>query len=148
MVMVLFTVAELIEAKSLDRARNAIKGLVQLTPERATVLQADGRWQDVEAQTVAVQAQVRIKPGERIALDGTITRGRSTINQAAITGESLPLEKTVGDAVFAGTVNESGSFEYTVTAAANDSTLARIIHSVEAAQGARAPTQRFVDRFA
>ena len=148
MVMVLFTVAELIEAKSLDRARNAIKGLVQLTPERATVLQIDGRWQDVEAQTVAVRSRVRIKPGERIALDGTIALGRSTINQAAITGESLPVEKTVGDPVFAGTVNEAGSFEYTTTAAANDSTLARIIHAVEAAQGARAPTQRFVDRFA
>ena len=148
MVMVLFTVAELIEAKSLDRARNAIKGLVQLTPERATVLQIDGRWQDVEAQTVVVRSRVRIKPGERIALDGTIALGRSTINQAAITGESLPVEKTVGDPVFAGTVNEAGSFEYTTTAAANDSTLARIIHAVEAAQGARAPTQRFVDRFA
>ena len=148
MVMVLFTIAELIEAKSLDRARNAIKGLMQLTPERATVLQADGSWQDVAAKTVAVNACVRVKPGERIALDGTITSGRSTINQAAITGESLPVEKTEGDPVFAGTVNEAGSFEYTVTAASNDSTLARIMHAVEAAQGARAPTQRFVDQFA
>jgi Cd2+/Zn2+-exporting ATPase len=148
MVMVLFTLAELIEAKSLDRARNAIKGLMQLTPERATVLQADGSWQDMVAKTVTVDARVRIKPGERIALDGTITSGRSTINQSAITGESLPVEKVEGDPVFAGTVNEEGSFEYTVTAAANDSTLARIIHAVEAAQGARAPTQRFVDQFA
>jgi Cd2+/Zn2+-exporting ATPase len=133
MVMVLFTVAELIEAKSLDRARNAIQGLMQLTPERATVLQAEGSWQDVAAKTVAVDARVRIKPGERIALDGTITNGRSTINQSAITGESLPVEKAEGDPVFAGTVNEAGSFEYTVTAAANDSTLARIIHAVEQA---------------
>lgn len=148
MVMVLFTIAELIEAQSLDRARNAIQGLMQLTPERATVLQADGSWQDVAAKSVTVHARVRIKPGERIALDGSITSGRSTINQAAITGESLPVEKAEGDAVFAGTVNEAGSFEYTVTAAANNSTLARIIHAVEAAQGARAPTQRFVDRFA
>ncbi len=148
MVMVLFTVAELIEAKSLDRARNAIKGLMQLTPERATVLQADGSWLEVAAKSVAVDARVRIKPGERIALDGTITSGRSTINQSAITGESLPVEKAEGDQVFAGTVNESGSFEYTVTAASTDSTLARIIHAVEEAQGARAPTQRFVDQFA
>lgn len=148
MVMVLFTVAELIEAKSLDRARNAIRGLMQLAPERATVLQADGSWQDVAAPTVAVGARVRIKPGERIALDGKISSGRSSINQAPITGESLPVEKTEGDPVFAGTINESGSFEYTVTAAAHDSTLARIIHAVEAAQGARAPTQRFVDQFA
>ena len=79
MVMVLFTVAELIEARSLDRARNAIQGLMQLTPERATVLQADGRWQDVAAQSVAVGAQVRIKPGERIALDGTVQIGRAHV---------------------------------------------------------------------
>jgi Cd2+/Zn2+-exporting ATPase len=146
--MVLFTVAELIEAKSLDRARNAIQGLMQLAPERATVLQDDGKWQEVEAKSVALQAHVRIKPGERIALDGTIVSGRSTINQAPITGESLPVDKTEGDAVFAGTINESGSFEYVVTAAADDSTLARIIHAVEEAQGAKAPTQRFVDQFA
>ena len=148
MVMVLFTVAELIEAKSLDRARNAIQGLMQLAPERATVLQDDGNWQEVEAKSVALRARVRIKPGERIALDGTIVSGRSAINQAPITGESLPVDKTEGDAVFAGTINESGSFEYVVTAAADDSTLARIIHAVEEAQGAKAPTQRFVDQFA
>ena len=148
MVMVLFTIAELIEAKSLDRARNAIRGLMQLTPERATVLQADGSWQDVAAKSVAVGARVRVKPGERIALDGKIVSGRSAINQAPITGESLPVEKAEGDPVFAGTINESGSFEYSVTAAANESTLARIIHAVEEAQGARAPTQRFVDQFA
>jgi len=148
MVMVLFTIAELIEAKSLDRARNAIKGLMQLAPERATILQDNGAWREVAAKSVAVNARVRIKPGERIALDGTIASGGSTINQAPITGESLPVEKAEGDAVFAGTINESGSFEYTVTAAAGDSTLARIIHAVEETQGARAPTQRFVDQFA
>ncbi|MBK7004745.1 MAG: heavy metal translocating P-type ATPase [Burkholderiales bacterium] len=148
MVMVLFTIAELIEAKSLDRARNAIRGLMQLTPERATVLQTDGSWQHMEAKSVAVGARVRVKPGERIALDGKIVSGRSAINQAPITGESLPVEKAEGDPVFAGTINESGSFEYSVTAAANESTLARIIHAVEEAQGARAPTQRFVDQFA
>jgi len=148
MVMVLFTVAELIEAKSLDRARNAIRGLMQLTPERATVLQPDGSWLEVTAKTVSVGAQVRIKPGERIALDGRILSGRSSINQAPITGESLPVDKSAGDEVFAGTINTSGSFDYSVTAAASDSTLARIIHAVEAAQGARAPTQRFVDQFA
>jgi Zn2+/Cd2+-exporting ATPase len=148
MVMVLFTVAELIEARSLDRARNAIKNLMQLASERATVQQVDGTWSDATAKTVALNARVRIKPGERIALDGKIVSGRSTINQAPITGESLPVDKTEGDTVFAGTINESGSFEYIVTATAGDSTLARIIHAVEEAQGARAPTQRFVDRFA
>jgi Zn2+/Cd2+-exporting ATPase len=148
MVMVLFTVAELIEARSLDRARHAIKGLIQLAPERATVLQSDGSWRDVAARSVQLDARVRVKPGERIALDGKILKGRSSINQAPITGESLPVEKAEGDPVFAGTINESGSFEYAVTAVAGDSTLARIIHAVEAAQGARAPTQRFVDQFA
>ena len=148
MVMVLFTIAELIEAKSLDRARNAIAGLMQLAPEQATVQQDDGTWLTTEAKTVLLNSRVCVKPGERIALDGQIVSGRSTINQAPITGESLPVEKAEGDAVFAGTINESGSFEYLVTATAGDSTLARIIHAIEAAQGVRAPTQRFVDKFA
>lgn len=148
MVMVLFTVAEWIEARSLDRARNAIRSLMQLTPETATVLQSDGTWQEVAAKSVAVGATVRIKPGERIALDGTLVNGSSSVNQAPITGESLPVDKQAGDPVFAGTINTSGSFEYTVTAGAGNSTLARIIHAVEEAQGAKAPTQRFVDQFA
>jgi len=147
MVMFLFTVAELIEARSLDRARNAISGLMQMTPEQATVLQADGNWREQEVKNVDIGARVRVKPGERIALDGAVVSGSSTIDQAPITGESLPVEKTVGDKVFAGTINQAGSLEYTVTAAANNSTLARIIHAVEQAQGARAPTQRFVDQF-
>ncbi|SFG86401.1 heavy metal translocating P-type ATPase [Neptunomonas qingdaonensis] len=148
MVMVLFTLAELIEAKSLDRARNAIAGLMNLAPEKATVQQSDGSWLEVAAATVAVGSRVRVKPGERIALDGEIVRGRSTLNQAPITGESLPVDKAEGDQVYAGTINESGSFEYKVSAAADDSALARIIHAVEEAQGAKAPTQRFVDQFA
>lgn len=148
MVMVLFTVAELIEAKSLDRARNAIEGLMRLTPDQATVLQADGSWQLADARSVAVGALVRVRPGERIALDGSVVSGRSTVNQAPITGESLPVDKTVGDAVFAGSINEAGSLDYKVTTPASNSTLARIIHAVEEAQGARAPTQRFVDQFA
>jgi Cd2+/Zn2+-exporting ATPase len=147
MVMFLFTVAELIEAKSLDRARNAISGLMQMTPEQVTVQQADGTWAEREANSVELGALVRARPGERIGLDGEVVAGSSTIDQAPITGESLPVEKGVGDKVFAGTINQAGSLEYRVTAAANNSTLARIIHAVEQAQGARAPTQRFVDRF-
>jgi Cd2+/Zn2+-exporting ATPase len=147
MVMFLFTVAELIEAKSLDRARNAISGLMQMTPEQATVRQADGNWIEQEVKSIELGAIVRVKPGERIGLDGEVTAGQSTIDQAPITGESLPIEKSVGDKVFAGTINQAGSLEYKVTAAANNSTLARIIHAVEQAQGARAPTQRFVDSF-
>ncbi|AJA11774.1 heavy metal translocating P-type ATPase (plasmid) [Sphingopyxis fribergensis] len=148
MVMVLFSLAEVIEAKSLDRARHAIRGLLDLAPEMATVKQADGTWREVGAKQITIGSRVRVKPGERIALDGEVLEGRSTVNQAPITGESLPVEKSSGDPVFAGTINESGSFEYHVTAVASDSTLARIIHAVEAAQGSRAPTQRFVDQFA
>ncbi|MBC3364752.1 heavy metal translocating P-type ATPase [Pseudomonas sp. SWRI154] len=147
MVMFLFTVAELIEAKSLDRARNAISGLMQMAPEQATVQQADGTWQVQAVKAIALGARVRVRPGERVGLDGDVVAGRSTIDQAPITGESLPVDKTVGDKVFAGTINQAGELEYTVTAVADQSTLARIIHAVEQAQGSRAPTQRFVDRF-
>ncbi|MBT2297325.1 heavy metal translocating P-type ATPase [Pseudomonas fluorescens] len=147
MVMFLFTVAELIEAKSLDRARNAISGLMQMAPEQATVQQADGSWQVQTVKTITLGARVRVRPGERVGLDGDVVAGHSTIDQAPITGESLPVEKTVGDKVFAGTINQAGELEYTVTAAADHSTLARIIHAVEQAQGSRAPTQRFVDQF-
>ncbi|MFM0042579.1 heavy metal translocating P-type ATPase [Paraburkholderia sediminicola] len=148
MVMVLFTIAELIEAKSLDRARNAIQGLMQLTPEQASVQQADGSWRPTDLKAISLGAVVRVKPGERIALDGEIVAGRSSVDQAPITGESLPVDKTLGDAVFAGTINQAGSFDYRVTAAASNTTLARIIHAVEEAQGTKAPTQRFVDQFA
>ncbi len=147
MVSVLFAIAELIEAKSLDRARNAIRGLLQLAPEQATVL-VGGEWKELPAKQVELEATVRVKPGERIALDGEVTSGRSSVNQAPITGESLPVEKEVGEPVFAGSINGEGALEYRVTRRADDSTLARIIHAVEEAQGSRAPTQRFVDSFA
>ncbi|MDD2049676.1 heavy metal translocating P-type ATPase [Pseudomonas putida] len=147
MVMFLFTVAELIEARSLDRARNAIGGLMQLSPDMATVQQADGQWREVEVKQVALGALVRVRPGERIGLDGEVVSGQSSIDQAPITGESLPVEKGPGDKVFAGTINQAGALEYRVTAAAGQSTLARIIKAVEEAQSARAPTQRFVDQF-
>lgn len=147
MVMVLFNVAELIEARSLDRARNAIGGLMQLAPDMATVQQADGQWREIEVREVALGSLVRVRPGERIGLDGEVVSGQSSVDQAPITGESLPVEKAAGDKLFAGTINQAGALEYRVTAAAGQSTLARIIKAVEQAQGARAPTQRFVDRF-
>ncbi len=148
MVMVLFSLSEAIEAMSLDRARNAIRGLMAMTPETASVLQADGSWLEIAAKAIAVGATVRVSPGERIPLDGELSKGQSSVNQAPITGESMPVAKTVGDRIFAGTINETGSFEYRVTALQTDSTLSRIIHAVEEAQGSRAPTQRFVDSFA
>ncbi|MBQ4616623.1 MAG: heavy metal translocating P-type ATPase [Mailhella sp.] len=148
MVMVLFNISEAIEDRVLDRARRAIRDLLALSPEKATVLQPDGSWQEAEVSAVRTGSLVRVKPGERIPLDGTICEGRSAVDQAPITGESLPVEKGPGDAVFAGTINMSGSFDFEVTAAASDTTLARIIHAVEKAQAGRAPVQRFVDAFA
>ena len=148
MVMALYAIAELIEAKAVDRARNAIKGLLDMAPEQALMLTANGSWVATPVGEVLLGATVRIKPGERVPLDGVVTKGNGAINQAPITGESIPVDKAPGDAVFAGTINESGELEFRVTAAANNTTLARIIHAVEKAQGTRAPTQRFVDRFA
>nr|WP_186511265.1 heavy metal translocating P-type ATPase [Caenimonas sedimenti] len=147
MVMFLFALAEVIEVLSLDRARNAIRGLLAMAPEQATVQQPDGSWLEVPAKTVAVGQLVRIRPGERIPLDGILESGQSAVNQAPITGESIPVAKATGDTVFAGTINETGSFVYRVTAEATHSTLARIIKAVEEAQGSRAPTQRFIDQF-
>ena len=148
MVMALYAIAELIEARSVDRARNAIKGLLDLTPQTAEVRQADGAWLEVPAAAVKLESCVRVKPGARIPLDGQVTAGTSAVNQAPVTGESIPIDKAAGDPVFAGTINETGILEFRVTAAAADTTLARIIHAVEQAQGTQAPTQRFVDRFA
>lgn len=148
MVMFLFALAEIIETKSMDRARNAIRSLMDLAPETATVRQPDGSWAEVPAKSIELGAIIRVRPGGRIALDGDVVSGSSTVNQSPITGESLPVEKAENDQVFAGTINESGSLEYRVSALAANTTLARIIHAVEAAQSSRAPTQRFIDRFA
>ena len=148
MVMALYAIAELIEARAVDRARNAIKGLLALAPEEALMLTADGQWQLTPVAQVPLEAMVRIRPGERVSLDGVIAKGTSAINQAPVTGESIPVDKAPGDPVFAGTINETGELEFRVTASASNTTLARIIHAVEQAQGTRAPTQRFVDRFA
>ncbi|MDE1556700.1 MULTISPECIES: heavy metal translocating P-type ATPase [Comamonas] len=148
MVMALYAIAELIEAKAVDRARNAIKGLLELAPEEALVLGTNGAWTATPVASVAIGATVRIKPGERVPLDGMVTKGNGAINQAPVTGESIPVDKAPGDQVFAGTINETGELEFEVTALSSNTTLARIIQAVEQAQGTRAPTQRFVDRFA
>lgn len=148
MVTFLFGVAEIIEAFSLERARNAVRGLMEMTPETATVQDEAGQWQQVKASDVRIGQTLRVRPGERIPLDGEITTGASTVNQAPITGESMPVEKKTGDTVFAGTVNERGAFEFRATANKGNTTLARIIRTVQEAQSQRAPTQRFVDEFA
>ncbi len=144
----LFGLAELIEALSLERARNAVRTLMELSPETAEVRLPGGGFETKEAGSVEVGQVVRVRPGERVPLDGRLTSGTSSVNQAPITGESIPVEKRAGDAVFAGTINEKGSFEFEVTANRGNTTLARIVRSVQEAQGQRAPTQRFVDRFA
>ncbi len=148
MVMALYAIAEWIEARAVDRARNAIQGLLSLTPETAEVQQGDGSWQAAPAAAVAMGAIIRVKPGARIPLDGVITSGSSALDQSAVTGESMPADKMVEDAVFAGTVNLSSTLELRVSAEASNTLIARIIHAVEQAQGSRAPTQQFVDRFA
>ncbi|MGB5241261.1 MAG: cation-translocating P-type ATPase, partial [Prochlorococcaceae cyanobacterium] len=148
MVMALYAVAEAIEARAVERARQAITSLMALAPDEAEFRQSDGRWQRVSASAVAIGDVVRVRPGERLPLDGTVISGESAINQAPITGESLPVDKGPGDEVFAGTINQGGALEIQVTAPASLSTLARIIQAVEEAQASRAPIQRFVDRFA
>ncbi|WP_245636196.1 heavy metal translocating P-type ATPase [Curvibacter delicatus] len=148
MVMALYAIAELIEARAVDRARNAIQSLLDLAPDSAEVHQPDGTWRAVASKDVVLDAIVRVKPGARIPLDGVVIAGAGAVNQAPVTGESIPVDKAVGDAVFAGTINETGMLEIKVTAAAANTTLARIIQAVEQAQGTRAPTQQFVDKFA
>jgi Zn2+/Cd2+-exporting ATPase len=147
MVTFLFALAEAIEGASLERARDAVRGLLEKTPDVASTLRK-GRWTEVSVAEIVVGDRVRVRAGERVAVDGTIATGRSSLNQAAITGESIPVDKGPGDAVFAGTLNENGALEVTVTKAADDTTIARIVRSIREAQSERAPTQRFVDRFA
>ncbi len=143
----LFALAQLLEARSMDRARGAIRALMDLTPADALVRRA-GIETRLPADQVAVGEVVIVRPGEKIALDGQVAAGASFVNQAPVTGESLPVDKGPGDHVFAGTINGRGALEIVVTRPRRDTTLARIIHLVERAQAQRAPTQTFIDRFA
>ena len=147
MVIWLFAIAELIEKLSLDRARNAIRSLIALAPEVANV-EIDGQFVEKGVADIGIGQRIQVRPGERIAFDGKVESGASAVNQAPITGESMPVDKTVGDPVFAGTINESGVLVFVVTHAKGESTLDRIARSVQDAQANRAPTQRFVDEFA
>lgn len=147
MVTFLFAVAEAIEARSLDRARDAISGLLAMVPPTARVLR-EGQWIDAPASELAVGDRVRILPGEGVPVDGKIVAGQTSIDQAPITGESVPVDKNVGDPVFAGTLNQNGAIEVEITAAAGSTTLDRIGRAIRQAQSERAPTQRFIDRFA
>lgn len=146
MVVSLFAAAQWLEAQSLDRARTAIGKLLDLA---TTVLVRDGSGErHIDIEQVTPGALMIVKPGEKFALDGIVRHGRSDVNQAPITGESLPVEKVEGDEVFAGTINGHGAMTVAVTRRRADTTLARIVHLVESAQAKRAPLQQFIDRFA
>jgi Cd2+/Zn2+-exporting ATPase len=146
-VVFLFALAQMLETRTLDRARTAIRALMELTPADAIVRGADGdRRVDVDA--IAPGAVISVPPGEKIPLDGVVVGGSSYVNQAPVTGESLPVDKTIGHEVFAGTINGRGALDVRVTRVRRDTTLARIIHLVERAQAQRAPAQALVERFA
>jgi len=142
----LFSVAELLERYSMDRARNSLEELMDLSPDEATVLQ-DGEETTVSVDNVQVGDVVVIRPGEKIPMDGEVVDGTSAVNQAPITGESVPVDKTEGDEVYAGTINEEGYLEVQVTAAASDNTLSRIVKMVEDAQSNKTEREQFVERF-
>ena len=145
----LFAVALLLEQWSVGRARRAVASLMDLTPAVARyICPHDGDLMERPVGEVPVGAIVLVRPGERIPLDGTVTQGTTTVNQSPITGESQPVSKGVGEEVFAGTINEDGAIEFRSTKPADDTTMARIIHLVQEAQGRRAPSQQFVDKFA
>jgi Cd2+/Zn2+-exporting ATPase len=148
MVVFLFAVAELVESLSLNRVRNAVHGLLQLAPDVASVRTSSGEWTETRVQRVNVGDVLRVKSGERIALDGVVVSGESSVNQAPITGESMPVDKRPGDKVFAGTINERGVLEVEVSTNSGNSTLAKIVRIIEETQSNQAPTQRFVDVFA
>jgi len=146
-VVFLFGFAQALETRTMDRARHAIRELMALTPGDALVRDADGE-RRVSLEEVAIGTVIVVRPGDKVPLDGDVVAGRSAVNQAPITGESLPVEKAAGDGVFAGTINGRGAIEVRVTRLRRDTTLARIIHLVERAQAQRAPAQTLVERFA
>ncbi|OHD70843.1 MAG: cadmium-translocating P-type ATPase, partial [Spirochaetes bacterium RBG_16_67_19] len=146
-VIVLFALANLLESLSMERARRSIKALMDLKPLTARV-RRDGVERELPVSEVEVGEVVSVRPGERIPLDGTVTEGASAVDQSSITGESMPVDKDVGDGLYGGTINGQGYLELRVSRPAADTALARIIHGVEEAQSRKAPSQSFVDRFA
>lgn len=146
-VAMLFAVSEMLESYSMEKARQSIRSLMDLAPKEATVIRY-GEEVKVPVEELIMGDVILVKPGEKIAIDGEIIDGTSSINEATITGESMPVEKTVGDAVFAGTLNQQGAIRVVVTKLVADTTIAKIIHLVEEAQNERAPSQAFVDKFA
>jgi Cd2+/Zn2+-exporting ATPase len=146
-VLFLFAVAQALEGRTLERARSAVRALMDLTPAEALMRSESGE-RRVDVEQIAPGAVIVVKPGEKIPLDGEVVAGLSAVNQAPVTGESIPVDKAPGDEVFAGTINGRGALDIRVTRLRRDTTLARIIHLVERAQAQRAPSQTLVDRFA
>ena len=150
-VVFLFAVSEALEAYSMDKARQSIRQLMDIAPPTAIIKRAHGEhFHELELPTEDIEIGdiLIVKPGQKIAMDGIVISGLSAVNQAAITGESIPVNKTINDEVFAGTLNEEGALEVRVTKRVEDTTIAKIIHLVEEAQAEKAPSQQFVDRFA
>ncbi len=143
----LYAISEMLEAWTMDKARRSIRQLMDIAPNTARI-RRNGSEVEVPVEQIAVGDVMIIRPGEKLAMDGVIIKGESAINQAAITGESIPVEKGPGAEVYAGTLNTHGSLEVEVTKLVQDTTIAKIIHLVEEAQGQRAPSQAFVERFA
>ncbi|MCI2430167.1 cadmium-translocating P-type ATPase [Candidatus Acetothermia bacterium] len=143
----LFALAELLEEFSVARARRSLRELIKLAPSEARV-RRNGQELMLPLEQIEPSEIIAVRPGERIALDGQVLTGSSAVNQAPITGESVPVEKQPGDAVFAGTINQEGYLEIKVTKRVKDTTLAKIIHLVEEAEAQKAPSEKFVDRFA
>ena len=146
MVVFLFLVGEMLEGVAASRARASIQGLTELIPKTA-ILVENGQSREVPASELQVGSEVLVRPGDRVPADGTIIKGESEINEAPVTGESVPKRKRVDDLVFAGTINGEAALTIKVTAAAGDNTIARVIRLVEEAQESKAPTERFIDRF-
>ncbi|MEO5815033.1 MAG: heavy metal translocating P-type ATPase, partial [Gemmatimonadaceae bacterium] len=146
LLLFLFSLGHAAEHYAMGRARNAIKALADLAPSEASVIR-DGVTQRIPIAEVCPGDRVVIKPGERVSVDGAVREGTSAVNQAPITGESVPVDKVVGDSVFAGSVNGDGALVVEVTAATGDRTLDRVIKLVAEAQTQKAPTQQFTDRF-
>lgn len=144
----LFALANTLESWSIRRAHRAISALMDLTPPTARILNADGSEETRLIADVAIHTRIVVKPGERIPLDGAVVSGRSQVNQAPITGESLPVEKQPGDGVFAGTINGGGALEIDTTKAADDTTVAHIVRMIEQAQAHRSPSEQWVEKFA